>query len=246
MLRELLTTLMDCRRSGGEYLFARGRFILRGFAADPAFELSKCSIIKDSHTTTTGCAHGLFVKRYNRRGLWRTLKRTFQLPRSYECLASAIRLREAGIATPAVCLASRYYLITEALPADTVFLDRRPELTPGAIPLLAKMHAAGIYHGDLSLRNLYFRNGEYGVIDLDSVKLFSGGVPKSLRTRELARLISSCARVSAGNGNPMESSALDEFTADLANRYREESGVTLPDAPLRDRIRYLVGRVRRR
>ena len=246
MLRELLTTLMDCRRSGGDYLFAKGRFVLRGFAADPAFELSKCAIIKDSRTTTTGCAHGLFVKRYNRRGLWRTLKRTFQLPRSYECLAAAIRLREAGITTPPVCLASRYYLITEALPADTVFLDRKPELAAGAIPVLAKMHAAGICHGDLSLRNIYFRNGEYGVIDLDSVKLFSGGVPKSLRTRELARLISSCARVNAGNGTPMESSALDSLTEDFANRYREESGMMLPEVPLRERIRYLVGRVRRR
>ena len=246
MLRELLTTLMDCRRSGGEYLFAKGRFVLRGFSADPAFELSKCSIIKDSNTTTSGCAHGLFVKRYNRRGLWRTLKRTFQMPRSYECLASAIRLREAGIATPRVCLASRYYLITEALPADAVFLNQKPELAAEAIPLLAKMHAAGIYHGDLSLRNLYFLNGTYGVIDLDSVKLFSGGIPGSLRTRELARLISSCARVYAARGEQLEPSALENLTEALADRYREKSGVTLPEVPLKERIRYLVSRVRRR
>ena len=120
------------------------------------------------------------------------------------------------------------------------------ELAAEAIPLLAKMHAAGIYHGDLSLRNLYFLNGTYGVIDLDSVKLFSGGIPGSLRTRELARLISSCARVYAARGEQMEPSALENLTEALADRYREKSGVTLPEVPLKERIRYLVSRVRRR
>ena len=59
MLRELVTTLMDCRRTGGNYLFGKGRFVLRGFTADPAFELSKCAIIKDSNTTTTGTARAV-------------------------------------------------------------------------------------------------------------------------------------------------------------------------------------------
>ncbi len=246
MLRELVTTLMDCRRTGGDYLFGKGRFVLRGFTADPAFELSKCAIIKDSNTTTTGTAHGLFLKRYNCRGLWRTLKRSLQLPRSYECLAAAIRLRQAEIATPTVFLASRYYLITEALPENAVFLDKQPELTSGAVPVLAEMHNAGIYHGDVNLRNIYFLNGKYGFIDLDSARIFPKGISKSLRRQEIARLISSYAREFNSRGEPLSESALDGFTKQVTACYREKTGTDLLDAKLNERIQYLIRRVRRR
>mgnify|MGYP001024676185 FL=1 len=246
MLRELVTTLMDCRRTGGNYLFGKGRFVLRGFTADPAFELSKCTIIKDSNTTTTGTAHGLFIKRYNCRGLWRTLKRTLQLPRSYECLAAAIRLQKAGIATPAVFLASRYYLITEVLPEDAVFLDKEPELTSGVVSVLAKMHDAGIYHGDVNLRNIYFLNGQYGFIDLDSARIFPKGISKSLRRQELARLISSYAREYSSRQEPLSESILDEFTNQVTACYRERTGINLLDSKLNERIQYLIRRVRRR
>ena len=242
MLRELLTTLMDCRRTGGDYLFAKGRFVLRGFSADPSFELAKCTIIKDSNTTTTGCAHGLFLKRYNRRGLWRTFKRTFQLPRSYECLAAALRLRNAGILTPTVYLASRYYLITEALPEDAVFLDEKPELNSKITATLAKMHASGIYHGDLNLRNIYCLHENYGFIDLDSARLFSKNVPKSLRRLELARIISSYAKTCSSQAKPLSQTALEHLICEMAEKYKKESGLNLLDRKLNERIQYLLQR----
>ncbi len=245
MLRELLVTLMDCRGTNGNYLFGKGRFVLRGFSADPSFELAKCTVIKDSKTTTTGCAHGLFLKRYNSRGIWRTLKRSVQLPRAYECLAAAIRLRQAGIATPLVLLASRYYLITEALPEDTVFLNRKPELAADAADVIAKMHDSGIYHGDLNLRNIYFLDGKYGFIDLDSAKIFPKGIPKTLRRRDLARLISSCAIEYLWRGKPLSDAELDSMTDALASRYREKTGIDTAGPELRARIRYLIRRKRR-
>lgn len=245
MLRELLVTLMDCRGTNGNYLFAKGRFVRRGFSADPSFELTKSVIIKDSRTTTTGCAHGLFLKRYNSRGIWRTLKRSVQLPRAYECLAAALRLQQAGIATPEVLLASRYYLITEALPEGTVFLNRTPELTADAADVIAKMHDSGIYHGDLNLRNIYFLDGKYGFIDLDSAKLFPKGIPKTLRRKDMARLVSSCAIEYIWCGEPLSEEELEEFTNTLANRYRMKTGAELGDPELKARIQYLIRRKRR-
>jgi len=245
MLRELITTLMDCRRTDGAYLFGKGRFVKRGFAADPKFELTKCRMIKDSETVTAGVSYGLFIKRYNRKGLWRTLKRSIQLPRSYTCLAAAIHLENTAIATPTVFLASRFYLITEALPPETKYLDKYPDLTETAVPTIAKMHNAGLFHGDLNLRNLYYLNGQYGFIDLDSARLFSKGISRSLRRMELARFISSYARTLRDNHTPLSSGELSRCIKRFADLYQKESGFDLMDAKLEKRIIYLYRRIRK-
>ena len=126
-----------------------------------------------------------------------------------------------------------------------MFLDKEPELTSGVVSVLAEMHGAGIFHGDANLRNLYFLNGKYGFIDLDSARIFPKGISKSLRRQELARLISSYAREYNNRQEPLSDSALDEFTKQVTVCYWEKTGLNLLDAKLNERIQYLIRRVRR-
>ncbi len=225
MLQEILNLLSN--HEG--YRFHRGTFTRETFSADPEKKLSAGKCLKDSTTVSAGVNGNLFIKRYNRKGVWRTLKRIVQVPRSYRCLAASIALRQAGIATPEVKLASKYYLITEALPESTRYLNFYPELLENFLPVMLKMHDAGIFHGDLSMRNIYFLEGHYGLIDLDSERLYPGGVPTDLRRKELARVISSCAKV-------QRKAFSGEELKQLAERICRLYGFTDPGDPAQEKL----------
>lgn len=180
----------------GGYDCRSGTFLRAGapdFPASPESLLDGGEILKNSRSVVSGFdpQHRFFVKKYRKNGFWRTLKRALQFPRSYRCLAAALRLRELGVGTPSVLLASRYCLITEIL-HDVQYLDKCPEQARELVALLAALHDGGIRHGDFNLRNLYrTADGRFGVIDLDGSRLYSGEVPQKVRFLELARLVSS-------------------------------------------------------
>ncbi len=56
--------------------------------------------------------------------------------------------------------------------------------------IAARLHLAGIYHGDMNLNNFYYRNSILSLWDLDTLRNFSftGTVPVRLVIRELGRL----------------------------------------------------------
>ncbi|MBO4303438.1 MAG: hypothetical protein J6A21_02520 [Lentisphaeria bacterium] len=191
---------------------------------DPAGLLAGADIVKDSRTVTAGINGKYFIKRYNRKSFWNTLKRFFLSPRSLRCLAGALKLEEAGILTPQVLYADDSFLVTESLEGDTeeLFLCFRREWTMDFVPTMAKMHEEGVFHGDLSLRNIYrTKEGRFGLIDLDGIVLYSGKVPLGRRIGEAARLISSyclLSRIADAEGT------LESFLT----TYEEAGGPVLP------------------
>ena len=232
--------LLNACSKDGSYSLRNGIYLRNGFSIpDPAVLLSDGPILKNSRSVVSGLdSKGLyFIKQYKKNGLWRTLKRILQFPRAYRCLAAAIRLEETGIETPKVLLASRFYLVTEALSFQTVFLTNAPEDTFDFIPAMARMHQAGLSHGDLNLRNIYRHSDKFGLIDLDSARIFVRGLPERERIRELARLISSYLKQT---GLRTENArAVIEKSAEL---YQKETGFNPYGSFLIARVKYLAER----
>ena len=227
-----------------EYIIRAGNYIRSGadfFTPHPEEMLSGGIILKDSRSVVSGldAQQRFFIKKYKKNGFWRTFKRALQYPRSWKCLATALRLREIGIATPAVLFASRYCLVTEVLnPAQTVYLPVRPELAWDAVPLMARLHAAGIRHGDLNLRNICcLADGSLGLIDLDGSRLYRGAVPDKVRFLELARLTSSYLKCVHPEPGEME-----RITRKFAESYRTCTGQDFYSAALLARVIELTGR----
>ena len=134
--------------------------------------------------------------------------------------------------------------IEAALPPETLFM---PEFFQYAaeqgVPLTAaaaaKLHARGIEHGDLSLRNIYLDpENETGVIDLDSCRLREAPLRRKPRLREMARLISSAAKIRPDVGTA-------KFRKLFLDAYRAGSGFDLDCPALDARIDTLLSHRRR-
>lgn len=233
--------LSNACSKNGEYAFRDGTYRRKEGVSvpDPADMLSGGTVLKNSRSVVSAldAEKKYFVKHYRKNGLWRTLKRLLQFPRSWRCLGAARLLEDAGLGTPRVLLASRYYLVTEVLPADAAFLTDLPEAMFDFIPALARMHKAGLSHGDLNLRNIYRQENDFGLIDLDSARYFERGLPPKERVRELARLVSSylkqtgCAPENAG-----------AILEKAAESYRRETGFQAYGDFLAARVKYLAER----
>lgn len=210
--------------SDGSYVRRSGIYFKTGsysFPDHPENLLKDGRILKNSRSVVSGFDphERFFVKQYRKNGLFRTLKRSLLYPRSFRCLAAALRLRQLGIPTPEVLLASRYCLITAILP-DVRFLTECPETAIAALPLLVKLHDGGIRHGDFNLRNLYLSaDGAVGVIDLDGSRLYAGPVPEKVRFLELARLVSSYLKCISYDPDEVPRITAD-FAADYCRRTR--------------------------
>lgn len=223
------------------------------------------ALCKNSASIRAAVIGDLFFKCYRKRGITMLLKRAILLPRPFRCLGAAIRLKEIGVSTPKVWAAVRCrsyyffpqmdYLVTEALapncaslaklvPESPVAID--PVLLGGLVKLAAKLHEAGVVHGDLSLRNIYAeRNadgsiGSFGVIDLDALTAEDRPAPVNFRRRELARLVSSYQDLRSFHYK--ETAELAELTAEAARLYQEETGIDLASPALTDRVNYLYRR----
>lgn len=67
-----------------------------------------------------------------------------------------------------------------------------PALVDDIAGLVRRLHAAGVLHRDLNLRNfLIATDGQVSILDLDKVRRFPGGLPAGLRRRNLDRLVRS-------------------------------------------------------
>lgn len=214
-----------------------------------------------------GPEDGFFLKRYNFRNVKHSLKRLFQYPRVYRCLAMSLKMKQEGIDTPevfaAVCyrrgiLPGQSFLTTRQLGENAKMLDllatEAKDLeafrycVDGVVELLAKMHAAGIVHGDLSLRNIYCVFGKdgkperFGVLDLDGSR-YCGRVPAKRLAYELARVISSYCRCVRNRRNKAQ---LNDVAEVFMTAYREKAGVPIDGNIVLSRASYLLERRRRR
>ncbi len=159
------------------------------------------------------------VRRYRRGGLVRHLvqDRYFGGHRAFAEVAATERARRAGVRVPTVLLARedpaatvgyRACLATVLVPGareSAAWLAEAPEEARRAMLAEAgrqvgRMHAAGVAHPDLNLRNLLVV-GEDGrevwLIDFDRAQEFPGAVPPARRARDLRRLARSARKLRA-------------------------------------------------
>jgi|GEM_PF-4930152 len=201
--------------SGVARLFPPGTRMLRlftapefasGAAEPPGWDDAGMRLCKQRSKGRATVGNGVFLKEYVYRSRWDFWRRRLMTPRPFVALAAARRLAALGVPTPRVLAAARGVapdgslrdlLVTEELPGSVRFGDA-PDMTVGEaaaelLPVMLRLHTGGFYHGDLSLRNWYRDpGGAWGLIDLDGAVLCRRRVSKPRRTRELARLASSC------------------------------------------------------
>ncbi|OIO37554.1 MAG: hypothetical protein AUJ72_04305 [Candidatus Omnitrophica bacterium CG1_02_46_14] len=179
--------------------------------------LDKADILKDSRTTTAGVVKLLknkevFIKRFNNKGLAYSLKYMFREARPFRVWRAAWALEKAGIPTPRPMAAlAKYncgfpgnaYLIRNVVPDIVPTLDffikvkESEELQKSYIQsialMFAKMHDAGIYHGDAKCSNIYVEacgkdKFAYGVWDLLSCRFGNNPISKTFREKEISRI----------------------------------------------------------
>ena len=216
------------------------------------FNADRAKVFKTGSKITAAVAGGVFVKCYFYRGIPSRCRHFFRVSRAESCFYNALKVRKAGVATPApwgylrehgLLFPHRDYLFTDVLPSETVFFDQavcgNPEKAARQVARCAvKLHEAGIWHGDFSLRNLYeTEEGEAGVIDLDSCRVRKAPLKLSERVSEIARAVSSAAKVT-------DRLSLAEFKEIFLDEYRKECNINLACPALEARAEYLFNRRR--
>jgi 3-deoxy-D-manno-octulosonic acid kinase len=162
------------------------------------------------------------VRAYRRGGLLRHLNRERYLlgHRAFDELRATERARGGGVRTPtAIAAAERpraigytaalaTLLVEGAADADAWLRaadagEKRAALHEAGRQLAA-MHAGGVAHADLNLRNLLVRESDGGpqvwILDFDRARVYGGGVPEARRARELRRLARSARKLGAPVG----------------------------------------------
>ena len=212
------------------------------------------AVRKRGGTVQAWVAGPRFVKRIRHGNFCKAFRHLFEPARPMIALRAAKRLAEIGVPTPCVLAALRRrryglpqydYLVTEALPPSAVFADKLPltkELAEGLTALLAKLHGAGVEHGDANLRNFYRdETGTFGVIDLDACRVNGSPLPRRRRARELARLASSFAKLAAERGMADPLPDIAGFFAELYVRF---SKIDADSLVYRKRFTHLAERKR--
>ncbi|MFP3515902.1 lipopolysaccharide kinase InaA family protein [Pseudomonas sp. SIMBA_077] len=129
----------------------------------------------------------LVIKRYNIKGFAHWLKRFWRPSRAWHSWQEGNRLLFLGIATPKplalletrfLWLRSKAYLVTEYLPGPDIIERFAPYAESGDAPeaelqaldqLFADLIRERISHGDLKGYNVFWDNGRWALIDLDSM-----------------------------------------------------------------------------
>jgi hypothetical protein len=156
------------------------------------------------------------LKEWQRRGAWRLAADLFRGSPAARAWRAGVglRARRIGAAVPYAFLERRRLglpiascLLLEdlapAVPADVAAgeLDA-PRVAEALAALLARLHRAGIRHGDLKASHVYLTTERPGrlaarLIDLEDVR-FGGRLPDRARIRELAQLNASLPDALAG------------------------------------------------
>ena len=129
----------------------------------------------------------LVVKRYNIKGFAHWLKRFWRPSRAWHSWCEGNRLAFLGIATPKplalletrfLWLRGKAYLVTEYLPGPDIIERFAPYVERGDAPeselaaldqLFADLIRERISHGDLKGHNVFWDDGRWALIDLDSM-----------------------------------------------------------------------------
>lgn len=160
------------------------------------------------------------VRRYQRGGMVRHLNRERYLAghRSWEELRALERARGAGVRVPlALAAGERREAVGYTATLATRWIPEARELAGWlretgeaeraralreAGAQLARLHAAGVGHPDLNLRNFLVGadGAEVHLLDFDRARLYPGPVPPPRRARDLRRMARSARKLGAPQG----------------------------------------------
>jgi tRNA A-37 threonylcarbamoyl transferase component Bud32 len=132
--------------------------------------------------------HAVVVKRYNRGGFWRHLKRCWRMSRARKAWLNGYHLRALGIDTPRPLafieerrglLCDRSWLVTEYVDGGNILElmarheeDQPPAAVGNALKrLFASLRRERITHGDMKGTNLIWQDSKIWLIDLDGMKV---------------------------------------------------------------------------
>lgn len=209
---------------------------LRAVLDDLEGALARAVIKKDSRSTKAGTlalagAREIFIKRYNNKGLRYTLRYLFRHARPFRAWVAAWACAQHGIPIPQPCaivaqrrggVLRQAWLICAAVPEVVPTLAyteqvlrqprRREHFTSQICELLARMHAAGVRHGDPKLSNIYARieQGQfhYGLWDFDGATVSAEPLANAGRIADLARTVASLVDLAARLNRPQRPEAL--------------------------------------
>ena len=125
------------------------------------------------------------------------------------------------------------YLASAREGADTASLERRRRVLRKAGRVVRLAHDAGLYHGDLQLRNLLVRHDERPavfLIDLDKARWFRS-LPRTLRVMNLLRLQRSALKATR-SGAPITRTDMLRFLKGYTDAGSGETLHTHSHAPL--------------
>ncbi len=171
------------------------------------------------------------VRRFRRGGMVRHFNRDryFGGDRAEEELRATEAARAGGVRAPEVIAAGRSAafpgyramiatrLIPDVRDAAAAFADGvdRAGVLREAGRQIARMHAAGVAHPDLNLRNLLVgKPGEVWLIDFDRALVVEGVVPRDRREHDLARLARSAAKLGFALDATDHAALMDGYTSE--------------------------------
>lgn len=214
--------------------------------------LGMAELLKNSCSTKAGIVKledgtEVFIKRYNNKGFFYTLKYVFRKTRAFHSWYMAWCYELNGIPTPRplATIAERKagmlesaYLIVESVPDLIPALDfcrillddtgLLKKYSDSVCAMFANMHRAGIRHGDTKFSNIYVRKTKrgcaFGLWDLDGGKIFNKPLDGKSRTAEVSRTISSYVDIAGRLGRTVETADIMDLFIDS---YYSHSGILL-------------------
>ena len=193
--RELLPSMQQLIASADEGI-ARGELLKSGNSATLARVVDRAGVSR-------------VVKRYNMKSVWHRVSRWFRRSRAERTWLAAYRLSLLGLRTAQPLamrlesigpLRGRAYLWMEDIHGGTLAacLQAGAGLDSGlrerVVRVIARMHAAGLVHGDLKASNLLITESDVVLIDLDALVALPPGARLDRRqARERARFLENFA-----------------------------------------------------
>lgn len=229
---------------------------------DPEALLASASILKDSRSTKAGVATWpgdparkprLFVKRHNIKSRIHAAKYAFRTPRAFREFRASARIEALGLPTPRplAALATKRraglfpgpsYFVAEAVEGAVPTLDflraafsdeaLASEYVSAVAGFLARMHDAGVIHGDAKCSNFFAAKTvdcyAFGLWDLLSCRFRGAPAGDAEREKEIGRFADSLAAIAERLSMELPETAsrqsiLDAYAANGSTTEKEAS-----------------------
>lgn len=171
--------------------------------------------VTNSVVSFHGFCHKLYLKEYLYRSVWDVIKHFFRPSRAERAFTAALMLEENGLCSPEIVAAGRFsvltfckrtFLLTKEVgrshPVYSYFSDiwsvsasqtsvEKRNFIKQLAATVGKMHACGIFHGDLRAGNILARDSgdkwRFYLLDNERTKKFKC-LPDRLRVKNLVQL----------------------------------------------------------